>query len=327
MQLFLKSYGTYLHKVGELFEMKIDEKKQRISPKRISSIIVANAAQITTDAIQLAMEYNIDIVFVDQYGDPYGRIWYPKLGSTTYIRRKLLEIYNRDEGLEAVKVWIERKIKNQISFLKQLVKKRQQSQGGILKTIDKMIEQRKKFTLIAGKIEDKRFNLLGTEGNISRLYFEAISKLLPRKYKFFGRSYRQARDQFNAILNYGYGILYSKVEKALIIAGLDPYIGILHTDNYNKKSLVFDMIEPFRNLVERPIFYMFSRRKIKDDYFKVEQQGFILNDEGKQYVVPVILEEFDKIVRHKNRNLKQIDTIQADAHAFANYLIGKRKDF
>ena len=327
MQLFLKSYGTYLHKVGELFEMKIDEKKQRISPKRISSIIVANAAQITTDAIQLAMEYNIDIVFVDQYGDPYGRIWYPKLGSTTYIRRKLLEIYNRDEGFEAVKVWIGRKINNQISFLKQLVKKRQQSQGGILKTIDKMIEQRKKFTLIAGKIEDKRFNLLGTEGNISRLYFEAISKLLPRKYKFFGRSYRPARDQFNAILNYGYGILYSKVEKALIIAGLDPYIGILHTDNYNKKSLVFDMIEPFRNLVERPIFYMFSRRKIKDDYFKVEQQGFILNDEGKQYVVPVILEEFDKIVRHKNRNLKQIDTIQADAHAFANYLIGKRKEF
>lgn len=327
MQLFLKSYGTYLHKVGELFEMKIDERKQRISPKRISSIIIANAAQITTDAIQLAMEYNIDIVFVDQYGDPYGRIWYPKLGSTTYIRRKLLEIYDRDEGLEAVKVWIERKIKNQISFLKQLVKKREHSQGGLHKIIDDMNNQKNKLSKISGKIEDKRFNLLGTEGNVSRLYFEAISKLLPRKYKFLGRSYRPARDNFNAILNYGYGILYSKVEKALIIAGLDPYIGILHTDNYNKKSLVFDMIEPYRILVERPIFYMFSRRKMKDDYFKVEQQGFLLNDEGKQYVVPIILEEFDKIVRHKNRNLKQIDTIQADAHAFANYLIGKRKDF
>ena len=327
MQLFLKSYGTYLHKVGELFEMKIDERKQRISPKRISSIIVANAAQITTDAIQLAMEYNIDIVFVDQYGDPYGRIWYPKLGSTKYIRRKLLEIYDRDEGLEAVKIWIGRKIQNQISFLKQLVKKRQESPSRVHKLIDEMIGQRKKLTHITGIIEERRFNLLGTEGNVSRLYFEAISKLLPRKYKFLGRSYRPARDHFNAVLNYGYGMLYSKVEKALIIAGLDPFIGILHTDNYNKKSLVFDMIEPFRNLVERPIFYMFSRRKIKDDYFKVEQQGFILNDDGKQYVVPIILEEFDKIVRYRNRNLKQIDTIQADAHAFANYLIGKRKEF
>jgi len=327
MQLFLKSYGTYLHKVGELFEMKIDERKQRISPKRISSIIVANAAQITTDAIQLAMEYNIDIVFVDKYGDPYGRIWYPKLGSTTYIRRKLLEIYDLDEGLEAVKIWIGRKIQNQISFLKQLVKKRQESQGGIQKLINEMIEQRKKLTHITGKIEERRFNLLGTEGNVSRLYFEAISKLLPRKYKFLGRSYRPARDHFNTVLNYGYGMLYSKVEKALIIAGLDPFIGILHTDNYNKKSLVFDMIEPFRILVERPIFYQFSRRKMKDDYFNSEKQGFILNDEGKQFIVPIILEEFDKIVRYRNRNLKQIDTIQSDAHAFANYLIGKRKDF
>ncbi len=327
MQLFLKSYGTYLHKVGELFEVKIDEKKQRISPKRISSIIVANAAQITTDAIQLAMEYNIDIVFVDQHGDPYGRIWFPKLGSTTYIRRKLLEIYNQDEGLEAVKIWIGRKTQNQISFLRQLVKKRSQSTTGVDKAIEDMTNQMKKLPTISGKIEDRRFNVLGTEGNASRLYFKAISQLLPRKYKFLGRSYRPARDQFNAVLNYGYGILYSKVEKALIIAGLDPYIGILHTDNYNKKSLVFDMIEPFRILVERPIFYMFSRRKIKDDHFKVEEQGYQLNDEGKLFVVPIILEEFDEIVRYRNRNLKQIDTIQADAHAFANYLIGKRKDF
>ncbi len=327
MQLFLKSYGTYLHKVGELFEVKIDERKQRISPKRISSIIVANAAQITTDAIQLAMEYNIDIVFVDQHGDPYGRIWYPKLGSTTYIRRKLLEIYNQDEGLEAVKIWIGRKTQNQISFLRQLVKKRSQSTTGVDKAIEDMTNQMKKLPTISGKIEDRRFNVLGTEGNASRLYFKAISQLLPRKYKFLGRSYRPARDQFNAVLNYGYGILYSKVEKALIIAGLDPYIGILHTDNYNKKSLVFDMIEPFRILVERPIFYMFSRRKIKDDHFKVEEQGYQLNDEGKLFVVPIILEEFDEIVRYRNRNLKQIDTIQADAHAFANYLIGKRKDF
>ncbi|HHE38287.1 MAG TPA: CRISPR-associated endonuclease Cas1 [Candidatus Cloacimonetes bacterium] len=327
MQLFLKSYGTYLHKVGELFEMRIDEKKQRISPKRISSIIVANAAQITTDAIQLAMEYNIDIVFIDQYGDPYGRIWYPKLGSTTYIRRKLLEIYDKDEGLEAVKIWIGRKIQNQISFLRQLVKKRNQPLVGIHQKIEEMVNQKKKLTGISGVIEERRFNVLGTEGNVSRLYFDAISLLLPRKYKFHGRSFRPAKDQFNAVLNYGYGMLYSKVEKALIIAGLDPYIGILHTDNYNKKSLVFDMIEPYRILVERPIFYQFSRRKINDCYFTVEKQGFQLNDEGKQYIVPIILEEFDQIIRYKNRNLKQIDMIQADAHAFANYLIGKRKDF
>jgi hypothetical protein len=48
------------------------------------------------------------------------------------------------------------------------------------------------------------------------------------------------------MLNYGYGVLYSLVEKACIYAGLDPFVGFLHTDNYVKKSLVFDLLEPYR---------------------------------------------------------------------------------
>jgi CRISPR-associated protein Cas1 len=327
MQLFLNTYGTYLHKKGALFEIRINETYKQISPKRISSIVISNAAQITTDAIQLAMENNIDIVFLDQYGDPYGRIWFPKLGSTTYIRRKLLEIYDKEEGLDAVKKWVSRKIKNQRDFLKLLVAKREGNYPGINKDIIKIENNLNKISKISGSIEEKRYTILSIEGNSSRLYFESISKLLPQKYKFQGRSFRPAKDYFNTTLNYGYGILYGKVEKAIIIAGLDPYIGILHTDNYNKKSLVFDMIEPYRILVERPIFYQFSRRKIKDDYFKQEKQGFLLNDNGKKYIVPILMEEFDKNVRYKNRNIKQIDIIQADCHSFANYLIGKKKDY
>ena len=82
----------------------------------------------------------------------------------------------------------------------------------------------------------------------TKKYFEALSSILPEKYKFKSRSRNPAKDEFNAMLNYGYGVLYSMVEKACIIAGLDPYIGFLHTDNYNKKSLVFDVIELFRTV-------------------------------------------------------------------------------
>ena len=71
---------------------------------------------------------------------------------------------------------------------------------------------------------------------------------MPEKYKFESRSRNPAKDEFNTLLNYGYGVLYSMVEKACIIAGLDQYIGFLHTDNYNKKSLVFDVIVLFRTV-------------------------------------------------------------------------------
>jgi hypothetical protein len=60
---------------------------------------------------------------------------------------------------------------------------------------------------------------------------------------FESRSRQPAADAFNAMLNYSCGILYSLVEKACILAGLEPFVGFLHTDNYNKKSLVYDLIE------------------------------------------------------------------------------------
>ncbi len=68
-----------------MFELSIEDKKTKLSPEKISSIVISNAATITTDAIQLAMDYNIDIVFLDKYGNPYGRIWFPKIGSTVLL--------------------------------------------------------------------------------------------------------------------------------------------------------------------------------------------------------------------------------------------------
>jgi CRISPR-associated protein Cas1 len=71
-----------------MFEIQVDESKHKISPDKVSSILISNAATITSDAIQLAMEKNIDVVFLDKFGDPYGRIWYPKIGSTVFDQKK-----------------------------------------------------------------------------------------------------------------------------------------------------------------------------------------------------------------------------------------------
>lgn len=105
---------------------------------------------------------------------------------------------------------------------------------------------REKLTINGEPLEESRNHIMGLEGTAGRAYFQCLTKLMPEKYRFNGRSRRPAKDPFNAVLNYCYGILYSRVEKACILSGLDPYVGFLHTDNYNKKSLVFDLIEPFR---------------------------------------------------------------------------------
>ena len=89
----------------------------------------------------------------------------------------------------------------------------------------------------AAALEDTRNRIMGLESTAGRAYFRCLYKILPEKYQFTGRSRRPAKDPFNAVLNDCYGILYSLVEKACILSGLDPYVGFLHTDNYNKKSM------------------------------------------------------------------------------------------
>ena len=113
----------------------------------------------------------------------------------------------------------------------------------------------------AVQVSDVAERIRGWEGNAGRHYFEALSRAIPTEFAFRGRSFRPAHDPFNAALNYAYGILYSRTERALMLAGLDPYLGFLHRDDYNLMSLVFDFIEPYRIHAERCVFGLFARSR------------------------------------------------------------------
>ncbi|ACL70270.1 CRISPR-associated endonuclease Cas1 [Halothermothrix orenii] len=322
MQLVINTYGSYLHVKQKSFEIKTEEDKKRVSAKKVSSILITTGAAISTDAVKLALENNIEIQFLDEFGCSLGKVWHPKLGSTTYIRRKQLELAESEEGTELVKEFMLDKIDNMINHLHDLAIKRSKSKEKYInKKIKEICELRNKLEKVTGYIEDVRNTIMGYEGNISRKYFASLSFLLPDRYKFNGRSFRPAEDEFNCLLNYGYGVLYGKVEKALIIAGLDPYVGILHTDGYNKKSFVFDFIEPYRHHIDRVVMKLFSRKKIRKLHFDKIQGGLTLNDEGKKLLLTELNDYFDKKIRYKGREIKINNTIQYDCHSLANRII------
>lgn len=327
MQLIINTYGSYLRKSGDCFlvrctpEGETEEKVFEVSAKKVSSIMITTSAYISTDAIKFAMDNNIDIIFLDQFGGPYGRVWHSKLGSTTLIRRRQLEIAETEKGLNLAKEWVARKFDNQIEFLERLKNSRPEKQEEIARHISMLQELREKINRLEGSLEEKRGSIMGLEGSGGKIYFDCLNFIMPDRYKFNGRSRQPAKDEFNCMLNYGYGVLYSLVEKACIIAGLDPYVGFIHTDNYNKKSLVFDLIEMFRVLVDRTIVYLFSQRKVKQEYFDKLKNGFTLNKDGKAVVIGALNETFEKSVRYRGRNIKNRDIIQFECHRIANGLI------
>jgi len=266
MQLVINTHGSYLRKKEGNFLVKTDDQAFEVSAKKVQSIMITTSAYLSTDAIKLAMDNNIDVIFLDEFGDPFGRVWHSKLGSTTLIRRKQLEIANDERGLNLAKEWMITKMDNQIDFLKRLKNSRPQKEEELENYLSTLEEIRQKMDSLEGIIDEKRGSMMGFEGAAGKTYFDALSFVMPDRFKFNVRSRMPAKDEFNCLLNYGYGVLYSMVEKACIIAGLDPYVGIIHTDHYNKKSLVFDLIEMFRHLVDETVVYMFSQRKVKKEY-------------------------------------------------------------
>lgn len=322
MQLVIQKPGTLITQKDEVFRLKNKDDKMDISPLKLESIVITNKAMISSQAVVLALEHNIDVIFLDNFGNPIGRIWFAKMGSTALIRRKQLEAAENPLGLTLVMDMVLQKMNNQSQFLKKLMYARPGKEDRFKDYIDSIEKSAKNLAENNGQnIKDEGDSIRGREGAAGRSYFQCLAKTMPRKYRFEKRSKQPAKDPFNAALNYCYGMLYSQVEKACILSGLDPYVGFLHTDNYNKKSLVFDLIEPFRIFAEQTVTYLFTGKKIKDEFFDISDNAVSLNQKGKPVVVQAMNSHMEEKVRYRRKNVKRRFIIQHEAHRMANILL------
>lgn len=329
MQIHLNTYGTYLHIKDQLFEIrkKTDGvvEKHHIAAHKVKSIWVGQGIAFSSDAVQLAVKNNIDIVFLEYNGTPIGRVWHSKMGSTSLIRKKQLEASLSELALIYTKEWLNQKLQNQADFITDLQKHRKQHQAYLE---DKVLRigglQQSIQQLQAAHVDDVADQVRGLEGTAGRLYFETISFVLSKNYQINGRSYRPAKDAFNAFLNYAYGVLYSRVEKTMIIAGIDPYVGFLHRDDYNYKSMVYDFIEPYRMFADKVVFGLFAAKKVNKAHTDDITNGCRLNKEGKVLLIEALNKHLEEDrIRYKGKNQTRATIIQFEAHQFANQLIQK----
>lgn len=329
MQLIINTYGTYVHVKDDVFEVTLtkegEKEKHHFASQKVTSILMSKGSAISTDAVILAMKNNIDIIVFERDGMPVGRFWHSKPGSTSKIRKQQLEASLNETGVYWVKIWLTGKLDNQVELLKRLKNHRPVHAELIQEKIDRISSLKAKMRELKGdKVDSMDDTLRGLEGSAGRIYFQLLSSLLAERYQFAGRSFRPAQDPFNAFLNYAYGVLYSRVEKVLVIAGLDPYVGFMHRDDYNLKSMVFDFIEPYRTYADEVVFKLFSAKKVNDGCTDTITNGVSLNTEGKNLLMQSLMLFLDEDkIRYQGRNQTRINAMQMDAHQFANQLIKK----
>lgn len=326
MQLHLNTYGTYLHVKDAMFDVrkKLESgvvESQALAPQKVKSIWMGRGTMLSSDAVRLAILHNVDIVFLENNGHPLGRVWHSKLGSTTLIRKCQLEASRDARCLRYSLDWVGRKLDNQADFIRDLKKHRAQHGDYLQDKITKIEDLRVKLAAVT-QVEGWGNTLQGLEGTAGRLYFETLSFVLPAAWQFSGRSSRPAQDPFNAFLNYGYGVLYARVEKVLMLAGLDPYVGFLHRDDYNLRSMVYDFIEPYRTWADKTVFSLFSAKKVNQSHTDAITGGYSLNTEGKKLLMEAYNAYLEAdTLRYKGRNRTRANILLLEAHRFAQELL------
>ena len=319
MELVLNTFGTSLNRDNEGFVVTHKDGRQRIPVAGIKSIQISRGAQITSDAVMLAIEHEIEVLFMDKSGMPIGRIWSPRYGSVSTIRKGQLNFTFSNDALQWIKEIIRRKIENQQALLLMMRTDNVAINRKREKNIARLEDYRTKIASLNGEIvSDVAAQLRGWEGVASKIYFETLNDLIPEEYRFEMRTQHPAMDVVNAFLNYGYGVLYGKIEGALIKAGIDPYIGILHRDDYNRPVLVYDVIELYRIWVDYVVYSLVVQQVVTDEYYSVREDGsYWLESLGRRVLIQSLNDYLDEIITVKGVNRSRLTQIQLYAQDLA----------
>ncbi len=272
-------------------------KVEAYAAHEVQNIFLQKGTSVSTDALLLAIEKGVDILVLDHFGHPQGRVWTNRPSSTLAIWKKQIALSHTPAGLRIAKGWIEEKIRGRLEHLRKLKGYRSEAKVNLITQAEApMVEILAKLKrLPIQDFDTAAAKVRALEGAAGRYYFNTLSALLPEEYQFEGRSTRPADDAFNAFLNYGYAILYAKVERALLLAGLHPHIGFMHADGYQRINLVFDFIEQFRVWIDKTVFKLFTRKQVSTGHVSLRnEQDLWLAEDGKRLMAAVVQARFEE---------------------------------
>ncbi|HQE92099.1 MAG TPA: CRISPR-associated endonuclease Cas1 [Anaerolineae bacterium] len=214
----------------------------------VERVIILGNVNVTTPTLKRLMQAGIDLVFLSMDGQYYGRIQ-GELTPHIALRRAQYQRQGADVFVLALAQRIVAgKIRNQRVLLQRQKRAGHTELEATLAALDD-------YEARAGRTQTLNA-LLGVEGSATARYFDGYRLLFDPVWHFDNRNRRPPRDPINVLLSFGYTLLTRAAESAVQTVGLDPYVGFLHKDVYNRPSLALDLMEEFRPLIEGLVLHV-----------------------------------------------------------------------
>lgn len=247
---------------------------------RLFLLFICGDYCVTTGLLERASKFGFNIVFMSP-NLRITKIIPSKAEGNVLLRKKQYE-YSSTEIAGYV---ISNKIHNQNALLK---KKRYKTEEE--KEVIKKLEQFEKDVL---KKDLSVQEIMGIEGVSAKLYFQTLFK----NYNWSARRPRVKHDITNCLMDVGYTILFNVVNALLEMYGFDVYVGILHTQFFHRKSLVCDLEEPFRPIIDNALIKALNLGQINEKDFWKNQEQYILSWKYSAKYVEIFIKA---IMEYKN---------------------------
>ena len=206
-----------------------DNNSTKVPLEDISYILIEDSTTILTTRLLAELGKNaISLIVCDEKYEPTS-IMYPY-----NYHFKQLEVFTHQ--LE-----INNDIKNE--FWNQIVKKKIENSIRVLEMTSKDEFPISKLNDYIDEVIDG--DIKNREGLAAKMYFRSL----------FGSDFvRFYDDNINAALNYGYTIIVSAIIRNLAVYGLNTYLGIHHSSKINNFNLAYDLLEPYRSIVDKFVY-------------------------------------------------------------------------
>lgn len=290
MAIVINDFGQYLGTRNQNFVIYENKKARKEIPfYKASQIILGSGNCVSTSALFWASMFGIDVMIVSKTGRPLSLMMPLSTDKRVKTRMKQYEAYKNSKGSIIAKAILKARIDSQISLLEKY--------GLDSSHLEVNLE---KINVENKTIEQIRSRLTGIEGKCAEQYFKQYWNLFPEYLKPKKREKYKAQTPLNNLLNLGYEILNGEVYKAVLEAHLDPYLGYLHSIQYAKPSLVCDIQEIFRTVIED--FLVAYHQNLTPESFEQKGQRTFLKSNEKLKLILEINHFFKKRTPYKRRN-------------------------
>lgn len=316
--LYLTEQYATLTIDGDVLVIKIPEhqdsgriaQKKRIPLIKVTHVVIFGNITITTPCIQALLAQKVEVTLLGRYGRFMGQI---SGDMHKHGRLRLLQTRAHDDPNHRLHValsCVRSKLHNQRTLLLRANRTREErfirEQADRIQDLIVQLDalprtdiippnpSRPQADTILGKV-------MGIEGAGASAYFSAYGALFTGEWeeKFTGRHKRPPTDPINALLSFGYVLLNSQAFSAAQIVGFDPYIGFLHSTEYNKSALSLDIIEMFRApVVDSVVLTLLNNRMLKANDFEETLGSWRLKEDGRRIFLQKFEERLNEEIKH-----------------------------